>query len=124
MWSFAKLLLWGFFWFWAWAITLPFKKKHEDNCLTYALKKWDDQGGDNGYLVIRWCRSNKVRWIRWPHFLWLDSSFDRVLEHYVPKEEEDTERTIPKPWFDGRVVYNDPQDHEKFRTNDEDFTEN
>ncbi len=115
MWSFFKLVMWGWLWFVAWIITLPFKKSNQDNCLTYALKKWDE----GGYLVIRWCRSNKHSWIRWPHFLWLDQRFDRVLEHYVPKEAEDIERTIPKPWFDGRIVYNDPEDHSQFQEEDE-----
>lgn len=120
MWNFFKLVMWGWLWFVVWAITLPLKKENDDNCLTYAVRKWEKE---DGYLVIRWCRSNKVKWIRWPHFLWLDQSFDRVLEHYVPKEDEDVERTVPKPWFTGRVVYNDPEDHSKYRTK-EDFTEN
>lgn len=120
MWSFFKLVMWGLTWFLAWILTLPLKKADEDNCLTYALNKWDTEGG---YLVIRWCRSNKFKWIRWPHFLWLDQSFDRVVEHYVPVEDDSRPQVVPKPWFKGRIVYNDPEDHSEFRTDEDKVTQ-
>ncbi len=106
MWSYLKVLAWGFAWYPVWLITLPFKQ-NRDNCLTYALKKWDKEGG---YLVIRWSRSNRFRYVRWPHFLWLDYRWHTRLEHIIPEQEfKGQKHTLPKPWFTPRVVHGDPE---------------
>lgn len=104
MWSYAKLTFWACFWFALWIIVAPIRHGR-DNCLTYALRKWDEEGG---YLVIRWCRSNKVRWIQWPHFLHLSYKHgERFLEHAVPKEKEHDEQLLPHPWFEPKVKVGD-----------------
>lgn len=110
MWSYFKLIGWGTFWFIIWAATFPWRNGRE-NCLTWAVDKWDKQGG---YLVIRWCRYNKQPWIKWPHFLWLDDKYHHYLEHIIPQEELETGeselRTVPKMWFDPVNIVSDPDD--------------
>ena len=106
MWSYFKLTWWACFWFVLWIIFAPIRKGR-DNCLTYALEKWDKEGG---YLVIRWCRSNKVKWLRWPHFMWLDDKYQRFVEHAVPSKDEFELKYVPKPWFDPVVRKGDPKD--------------
>lgn len=107
--SFIKLLAWGCLWLPAWAVTVTIrhfqKKPKQDNCLSWALRKWNNHGG---YLVIRWCRSNTIKWIQWPHFLWLPPSYHEDLRHYVPKEEDQTRHVLPAPFFEGQVVQGDP----------------
>jgi len=56
MWSFIKLGGWVILWSIAWFFVLPFRKGRH-NCLTWAVEKWDTEGG---YLVIRWCRSDTL----------------------------------------------------------------
>jgi hypothetical protein len=63
---------------------------------------------EDGYLVIRWCRSAKYEWLKWPHFLFLPASQHENLVHLVPKENEHTLKTIPSPWFEGRIKTGDP----------------
>ena len=104
MWSYAKLTIWGIMWLILWVSTTIIRKNKE-NCLTWAIRKWDTEGG---YLVIRWCRHNKLRWIRWPHFLWLAEEHEQYLEHVIPpKDSYDEYHTIPSPWFTPRHVKGD-----------------
>ena len=106
MWSFAKLLIWGTLWI----IIGPAMKviANKDNCLTWAVSKWNSDGG---YLVIRWGVSNKYSWLRWPHFLWLDEKYHTVLQHYMPVEENPADKhTLPAPWFDGKETVGDSKD--------------
>jgi len=104
MWIFVKLVLWGMLWIPIWLFTLPFKGKKE-NCLTWAVKQWKNKGG---YLVIRWCRSNRLKWIRWPHLLWLDEKYNRHLQHIVPDGELfEAGNYFPRPWFEPKVRVGD-----------------
>lgn len=107
MWSYFKLIAWGAFWFVAWAITFPWRHGRE-NCLTWAVDKWNNDGG---YLVIRWCRHNKYPWIKWPHFLWLDEKYHVYLEHIIPQEDLGERHIIPKPWFTPVNRVGDPEDN-------------
>lgn len=103
--------MWGVIWFptWFWIeVVRKIKKRPRmDNCLSWALRKWEAEGG---YLVIRWCRSNRVQWIRWPHFLWLDINDHQNLRHFIPKEDDQSTRWIPEAWFDGKIQKGDPED--------------
>ena len=116
MWSYLKVIFWGILWVPIGFLTLlPFRKRG-DNCLSYALTKWDNEGG---YLVIRWCRCSKHTWLKWPHFLWLDKKYHAQLEHIIPTGEDvrvEQDHTLPRPWFKARVVRGDPED-ETFREN-------
>jgi hypothetical protein len=106
MWSFTKLGAWVIFWSMAWFFVLPFRKGRH-NCLTWAVDKWDREGG---YLVVRWCRSNKNQLIRWPHFMWMDEKHYRNVEHLIPCKDEQ-KHLLPKPWFTGRHAKADPKEN-------------
>lgn len=106
MWSFTKLGAYVIFWTTMWYILLPFRKKRH-NCLTWAVEKWD---ADGGYLVVRWCRSNRSQWIRWPHFMWMSDDNHRHVVHLVPKKDEEDCHLFPKPWFEGRVIRGDTKE--------------
>ena len=108
MWSYFKITVWANIWLTLWFVIFAFKRKGRDNCLSWAMKKYDKEGG---YLVIRFSRSNRVRWLKWPHFLWLDSKYEKNLKHYVPIEDEHAEKTIPHPWFNGRVKQGDTDEN-------------
>lgn len=96
MWTFVKIVIWGLLWFPIWIFTLPFKKGR-DNCLIWTLRKFDTEGG---YICIRWCRSNKIPMIKWPHFLWLPPDQADKLQHIVPVDEVGgEEHKLPVPWF-------------------------
>lgn len=88
------VVFWGLVFFILY-IPLLVTRKNRDNCLTWALRKWDHEGG---YLVIRWARSNRSRWILWPHFLWLHPEKHHHLEHVISEKEE--EHLIPEVWFE------------------------
>lgn len=103
--SYLKLLAWGILWGLAWIVSCPWRQGR-DNCLTWAVKKWQHEGG---YLVIRWCRHNTVKWVSWPHFLWLDEKHHHHLEHRLPIEP-DSGHFLPAAWFDGQNVVGDPED--------------
>ena len=107
MWSFFKMIVWGIMWFFVGTITLFFAKRNQNNCLVWAMEKMDDEGG---YLVIRWCRSSKWNWLRWPHFLWLEEKHHEHLQHYVPDDHGNSEKSIPEPWFNGHVKHGDKAD--------------
>lgn len=103
MYSYFKLTLWAILWFFLWIMMAPFRNGRE-NCLTYAVKRWDTEGG---YLAIRWCRSNKSKWIIWPHFAWLPEKYQRFLEHAVPENKEHDSQLIPDPWFKPKIKKGD-----------------
>lgn len=103
MYSYFKLTVWAVVWLIIWFVVLPLRRGRE-NCLTYAVQRWDKEGG---YLVIRWCRSNKSRWLVWPHFLWIDSKYHRFMEHAVPVEKEHDEKLVPAPWFAPKIKHGD-----------------
>jgi hypothetical protein len=93
-------------WIPGWIITTIIRKTRKkprlDNCLTWALRKWDKEGG---YLVIRWCTSAKYPWMRWPHFMWLSSQYHEELRHFIPRDDvAKPERVIPALFFQGKVV--------------------
>lgn len=110
MWSFLKLVAWGVLWTPFWLVTAVFRKLIKrprlDNCLSWALRKWTSEGG---YLVIRWCRSNKITFIRWPHFLWLPPDKHQELKHFIPKVENQHLRFVPDPWFEGKIQTGDSE---------------
>lgn len=103
--NYVRLVIWSVGWLIAWPLTLPFRKPMQHNCLTWALRQIEK---NDGYLVIRWCRSAKYRFLIWPHFLYLPIDKDQDLIHLVPKTNEHTLKTIPSPWFDGRIKNGDP----------------
>ena len=109
MWSFVKLSIWTILWSIAWFFVLPFRRGRH-NCLTWAVKKWDRDGG---YLVIRWCRSNKKQWIQWPHFMWMDGKHYRNVEHLVPRTAEERKHVLPQPWFSGKHVKTDSKENKE-----------
>lgn len=96
-WSLFKIVGWFFIWILIWTVTIFFRKKHQENCLTWATKNWDEKGG---YLVIRWCRSIKYPNIRWPHFLWLPADKHHDLEHIIPNTFDKLSGDMLTPWFD------------------------
>lgn len=108
--SFIKLVTWIVVWVLLWFPFLLFRKGR-DNCLTWALRKWEAEGG---YLVIRWCRSSKSSWFVWPHFLWMSDEHEKNVVHLVPTKKEQREQChrIPRPWFNGAVVKGDKNPYE------------
>lgn len=108
MWSYFKITVWAVVWLMIWFFIAPFRKKRH-NCLTWAMRKYDRQGG---YLVIRWCRTNRFKFLRWPHFLWLDEKYHHHLKHCIPRENEHTEKTLPDPWFKSCIKKGDDDDDE------------
>lgn len=109
--SLLRLIFWGGLWLIAWAFTTVLRKITKrprlDNCLTWALRRWDE---DDGYLVIRWCRSARFRWMKWPHFLWLPVNADSELRHLMPRDDDNELHVLPAPWFEGKIVKGDPPD--------------
>lgn len=106
MWTFVKIIIWGLAWFPCWLVTLAWRGT-KDNCLVWALNKFDAEGG---YLVIRWCRSNKIPFVKWPHFLWLPEEHHVHLRHIVPADEHGgEEHKLPVPWFAYEERQGDPE---------------
>ena len=104
MWTFVKIICWGLLWFPVWLVVLPFKK-NKDNCLVWALHKFNTEGG---YICIRWCRSNRFSFIKWPHFLWLPPEHHIKLQHVVPVNTiNGEEHKLPNPWFVPEHRYGD-----------------
>lgn len=110
--SLLRLIFWGALWLMAWGFTTLLRrltrKPRLDNCLTWALRRWDS---DDGYLVIRWCRSAQFRWMRWPHFLWLPLHANSELCHFLPRDDNDDLHVLPAPWFEGKIVKGDSSEH-------------
>lgn len=107
MWSHIKLTIWFILWIPCWIVTFPFKKPTEDNCYTWALRKWEEQ---DGYLVIRWCRHSKYESIKWPHFMWLPLEDNSVVQHLVPENDDHENHLFPRPWFEGHEIKGDDED--------------
>ena len=103
--SFFRLLVWANIWFIIWLVFTPFRKGRQ-NCLTYAIEKWDKE---DGYLVLRWAKNSKSKLSQWPHFLWLDGKHHVHLEH-IDSDDNNEKRIIPKCWFEPNVIYGDPKD--------------
>ena len=100
-----KLIFWFTMWIPTYAITVWFKKKGQENCMTWAVDKFENEGG---YLVVRWCRSARHDWLRWPHFLYLPADQHHVLQHVIPVDCSRLEKKhIPEPWFDPQRVQGD-----------------
>jgi len=95
--------MWGCLWFVTWAATRIFFLKG-DNCLTWAMRQFDEKGG---YLAIRWCRSSRFNWLVWPHFLWLPPEHSKYLVHFIPTRDESDTKIIPHPWFNGFIKHGD-----------------
>lgn len=109
MFSYIKITTWAVMWLILFMIFMIFRQGR-DNCLTWALRKFDS---DDGYLVIRWCRSSTITWFRWPHFLWLDKNHHAQLTHYVPQESKQG-KFFPQPWFRGKIKQgDDPNDNDE-----------
>lgn len=112
MWTFIQLLIWGIIWAPAWIVTIIIrhitKKPRVDNCLSWAVRRWEDEGG---YLVIRWCRSNKISWIQWPHFLWLPPDKHQEVRHFLPKTDDQELHYFPDAWFEGKVQKGDDEEY-------------
>lgn len=114
MWSYIKVIVWGTIWLLVWIIMVPLRGNRQ-NCLSWAIEKWDQEGG---YLVMRWCRSNRSQWIMWPHFLWLPEDKHHQLEHVIPvPEQDDAAQIVPKVWFDHVHMVGDHVNVNKNKTN-------
>ncbi len=108
MWQYTRLVAWSIFWLVLWPILRLTRGRGEDNCVTWAMDRVDQEGG---YLVIRWTRSTKYQWIIWPHFLYLPADKHEVLEQWVPKDDEHaTSAMVPRMWFEGEIEYGDSDD--------------
>ena len=111
MWFFIRLVLWGIIWLPFWLIVEIFRFVHHrpriDNCLSWSARRWQKQGG---YLVVRWSRSNKIPFIQWPHFLWLDEQHHDKLKLFVPLDDNMGDHYLPDLWFKGKVRTGDPDD--------------
>jgi hypothetical protein len=109
--AFFRLLMWGIVWTPVWLVVIIYRalknKPTIDNCLSWALRQWQQEGG---YLVIRWSRSAKFKVIRWPHFAWLPDHQHDVIQHYVPVHDDHMTHALPLPWFEGYVRQGDPPD--------------
>lgn len=108
MWRYyLRLWIWCNLWMIIWLFALPFKKKGQENCLTYALQRL---ATEEGYLVIRWARSAKYPLLVWPHFLFLAAKDHHQVQHLVPEKDQKTKTKIPVIWFDGKVRIGDPEE--------------
>jgi len=107
--SFIRLALWILFWSIVWPIMQLFRKKGQHNCVTWALNEWEEK--EDGYIVIRWCRSSRFKWLRWPHLLFLDQENNDKLRHFLPNDSSKIDKkVIPDIWFDGTEATGDPLD--------------
>lgn len=105
--SFIRLALWILFWSIVWPIMQLFRKNGQHNCVTWALNEWEDN--KDGYIVIiRWCRSSKFKWLRWPHLLFLDQENNDKLRHFLPDSSKNDKKIVPDIWFDGTEKVGDP----------------
>lgn len=106
MWAYLRLSVWCLFWAFMWPIASLWKRAGQENCLTWAFRRWQER--PDGYIVIRWSRSNKYEWMRWPHFLFIDPGNDDHMIHLLPKDANDIDKhMVPAMWFDGEVIERD-----------------
>lgn len=105
--SFLFLMIWGALWMLTWPVVTAYryllKRPRADNCFTWAIRRWHDE---DGYLVIRWCRSSKTS-IKWPHFLWLPIDKSEHVMHFLPKKEDQGTSFFPDVFFEGKVITGD-----------------
>lgn len=80
--------------------------------MTWAIDKFEREGG---YIAIRWCRSSKYDWFRWPHFMWIAPEDHHVLQHVVPVNDTTQKKRVPDPWFDPKQLRGD--DHTVVKEN-------
>lgn len=109
--SYYRLVAWSVIWAVIWPVFYLFKKKDQVNCLTWAIKKWHEN--PEGYLVIRWSRSNRHPIMKWPHFLYLEPDNHHQLTHVVPQDRDDLEHLLPAVWFDAEQLIGDHKDQLK-----------
>lgn len=101
--SYVRLVVWATIWLILWLVITPIRRKRH-NCITYAIDRWDNDGG---YLVIRWCRNSKLKWLRWPHFSYLAPEHHIHLEHAQSSNTDP--RIVPQFWFDPIVKHGDEE---------------
>jgi len=107
MWYYVKLTCWSVLWLIIWPLSLPFRSKERNhNCLTWAIEQIER---NDGYLVIRWCRSSKLPWLKWPHFMYLPIQDQDKVIHFVPEKDEHVKKWYPRPWFKGYIKIGDPK---------------
>jgi len=75
------------------------------NCLIFAACKWWSGGG---YLCMRMSRvkpdNRWLRWLKWPHFLWVKSLDGIPIQQMVPAAPQRGWRLLFHPlWFEGYV---------------------
>ncbi|MEH3087714.1 MAG: hypothetical protein PGN26_14540 [Xylophilus ampelinus] len=83
------------------------------NCIWFAvqLHARREAAGREGYLVWRWSRWQRVRWIRFPHCLYGEIRRGRMrLVSYKP--DRPARQFLPPPLFRGSVRWGDPQPKE------------
>lgn len=82
------------------------------NCLAWAWRRWRLNPGS--YLVIRWTRHNRWRWLRWPHFLWRPKNcphHQRPCPHMLSFVPDDPQPLgLPPLTFYGHVKAGDDED--------------
>ncbi len=112
MWAFVKLVGWGLLLLIIWPYIEVkrrlMKKPRIDNCVTWAVRKWEERPTDS-YLVIRWCRSSRTD-MKWPHFMWLEYDENIKFKHFVPKTDDQETKFIPDAFFEGKVITGDNPD--------------
>jgi hypothetical protein len=87
----------------------------KSNCLFYVLKKYNI---DQGYIVIRFTYWNKLKWFKWPHFLWLPNICPEknipcpYFQSFSPIGLK-IKRVMPPPLFDGEVHFGDEERPDK-----------
>lgn len=103
--AYYRLVLWSIFWAFIWPIAMLFQTKGRENCVTWAMRQWERN--PDGYVIIRWSRSNKYPWLRWPHFLFMEAEGEPFV-HLLPKDANEIDKHfIPAVWFDGEVTEGD-----------------
>ncbi len=113
MWSFIKLWLWGAIWLLTWPCITVYRllrrRPRVDNCFTWAVRRWQER--EDGYLVIRWCRSSRTG-MKWPHFLFLEKEQHQNMKHFLPLIEDQEYKFLPDAFFEGKIVTGDnEEDH-------------
>lgn len=96
-----RLLLWSSVALIVFALIAPLRRGRH-NCMTWAISEFERDGG---YLVIRWCRSSRFKFLSWPHFLYLPKKHHVVLLQYTTPGTRKT--VLPRPFFKGEIVQGD-----------------
>lgn len=72
------------------------------NCAFFAGSRFLARGG---YMLIRWTRFARFRWLRFPHLLWAPEIGALPVEHFIPLSPRP--RWLPPPLFLGRIAHVD-----------------